>query len=183
MWCAACTKIVRRYGSPSLLMCICGSLCPEFLRLGCAPHGNPYPGSCGNDADLPTSAGRIRARREALCCPSALIKFAEGAISSSSLPHVNFQDNLSRTFVFGEYATAVPRSYAPIPQKASPRYGLGIREPSARSTNPGADARKGGVPWQKRKVHPSHNRKQQSSRRITKKLVRALKNLNWNLAT
>src|SRR5450432_4222123 len=26
-----CTSNVRRYGSPSLLMCICGSLCPEFL--------------------------------------------------------------------------------------------------------------------------------------------------------
>ena len=37
MWCAACTSKVRRYGSPSLLMCICGSLCPEFLRPGCSP--------------------------------------------------------------------------------------------------------------------------------------------------
>src|SRR5580704_9340775 len=31
-WCAACTSSDRKYGSPSLLICICGSLCPE-LRL------------------------------------------------------------------------------------------------------------------------------------------------------
>src|ERR1700690_1869979 len=29
MCCAPCTSNVRRYGSPSLLMCICSSLCPE----------------------------------------------------------------------------------------------------------------------------------------------------------
>src|SRR5215472_10422597 len=39
--CAPCTNRVRRYGSPSLLMCICGSLCPEFLRPGCSPKKQP----------------------------------------------------------------------------------------------------------------------------------------------
>ena len=38
MCCAPCTSSVRRYGSPSLLMCICGSLFPEFLRPGCNPR-------------------------------------------------------------------------------------------------------------------------------------------------
>lgn len=38
MWRAACTSNVRRHGSPSLLMCICGSLCPEFLRRGRNPQ-------------------------------------------------------------------------------------------------------------------------------------------------
>ena len=37
MWCAPCTNNVRKYGSPSLLMCSCGSLCPELRRPGCNP--------------------------------------------------------------------------------------------------------------------------------------------------
>src|ERR1019366_1975757 len=49
MWCAPCTSSVRRYGSPSLLMCICGSLCPQF----------PRPGSYESDARLPMSARRL----------------------------------------------------------------------------------------------------------------------------
>ena len=38
MCCAPCTSNVRKYGSPSLLMCICGSLWPEFRRPGCSPR-------------------------------------------------------------------------------------------------------------------------------------------------
>jgi hypothetical protein len=41
MGCAPCTSSVRRWGSPSLLMCSCGSLCPEFRRPGCSPRSQP----------------------------------------------------------------------------------------------------------------------------------------------
>src|SRR5215467_15296836 len=47
-----CTSSVRRYSSPSLLMCIWGSLSPEFLRPGCNPTKHPasrlFRNRCGS---------------------------------------------------------------------------------------------------------------------------------------
>jgi hypothetical protein len=49
---------VRRYRSPSLLMCICGWLCPEFLRPGCNPQNSLPRDSSGTDAGRPCSGHR-----------------------------------------------------------------------------------------------------------------------------
>jgi hypothetical protein len=58
--CAPCTSSVLKYSSPSLLMRICGSLSPEFLRPGCKPTKHPASRLSGTVAVRPKCGQCIR---------------------------------------------------------------------------------------------------------------------------
>lgn len=51
MCCAPCTSSIRRYGSPSLLICSCGSLWPSFSVPAASLSSSPRRGCCRSDAE------------------------------------------------------------------------------------------------------------------------------------
>ena len=121
-------------------------------------------------------------RRCILTLSKTKANLPEGATSSSPLRHGNFRGNVFHTFVFGEYKTAVPRSYAPIQQKACP-YALRVRERTACSTKtPLPLLKKGGGSLAKEKASSMPQSKAAKFRVYYKKARKSLEILELQLS-